>query len=61
MSSPALLWELVKKNNAFISKNINRTIWSKEPCNLYVYNHILHASDGSVEASLAGLGRRTDR
>jgi len=61
MSSPALLWELVKKNNAFISKNVNGTIWSKEPCNLYVQNHSLHASDGSVEASLAGLGRRTDR
>lgn len=34
MSSPALLWELVKKNNCYISKNLNRTVWSKEECNV---------------------------
>ena len=36
MASSALIWELVKRNNCFLQKNLNRTVWSKEPCNLYV-------------------------
>lgn len=45
--SSALVWELVKKNNCFIAKNLNGTIWSKEPCNLYVYSdfHLLFMND----------------
>ena len=32
--SSQLIWELVKRNNAFIKKNVNGTVWSKESGNL---------------------------
>ena len=32
--SSALIWELTKKNNAFLKKSVNGTVWSKEAGNL---------------------------
>lgn len=32
--SSSLVWELVKKNNAFLKKNINGIVVSTEPGNL---------------------------
>lgn len=32
--SAQLVWELVKKNNAFIRKSVNHTVFSAEPGNV---------------------------
>jgi large subunit ribosomal protein L28e len=35
MAAPQLLWEVVKGHSSYLKKNLNGTIFSAEPFNLY--------------------------
>ena len=43
--SSSLVWELVKKNNAFIKKGINGITLSSEPGNLYNVHSYKHSGE----------------
>lgn len=47
-ASPQLVWHLIRGNNSYLKKNLNRTYFSYEPTNLagthsYKYSGVIHS------------------